>query len=117
VQSKILNRFWSKVDKSGDCWEWTGYRERYGYGRVSMVAIGMSNKVLAHRAAWILTHGEIPSGMNICHTCDNPICVNPSHLFLGTHQDNMRDRDSKGRGVVPDNRGENHWTARRRSHA
>ena len=88
--------FWSKVDKcaAGGCWEWMGYINRDGYGRFG--------KGTAHRASWIINNGGIPKGeghhgMCVLHTCDNPKCVNPRHLFLGTMGDNMRDKGCKGR--------------------
>jgi hypothetical protein len=72
-----------------DCIEWEGYRERKGYGK-------RGNRY-AHRMAWEEAHGPIPDGMCVCHTCDNPPCVNIEHLFLGTHADNMTDMVTKGR--------------------
>jgi hypothetical protein len=94
----ISERFWTKVDTSGDCWTWTGSKDKNGYGRIS---IYMGNNVtipyLAHRKAWELTNGNIAQGMHLCHKCDNPSCVNPAHMFVGTHDDNMRDMRDKGR--------------------
>lgn len=86
-------RFEAHVDKSGDCWLWTGPRSASGYGRCSR---GMK-KHRAHRVAFALYVAEIPEGMHVLHRCDNPPCVNPAHLFLGTHIDNMRDMEAKGR--------------------
>lgn len=74
---------------SDECWIWTGPRVRGGYGRAGVN--------LAHRLAWERANGPIPEGLFVLHRCDNPPCCNPSHLFLGTHDDNMRDRDAKGR--------------------
>ena len=105
----MVDDFWKKVDKSDDCWEWIGYREKSNYGRVSFRG---NNKVLAHRASWILTNGDIPDGLCVLHECDNPPCVNPNHLFLGTHKDNARDRDEKGRGALPKIKGSKHWNAK-----
>jgi ribosomal protein L40E len=86
-------RFWSYVDKSGDCWEWTGCDNGHGYG-----VFGVANdSKAAHRVSYEMEHGPIPEGMEVCHHCDNPCCVRPSHLFLGTQADNMRDMYSKGR--------------------
>lgn len=91
-------RFWSHVDKSGECWEWIAYRNnsRGGYGRFQP-AVGIRKE--AHRYAWEITHGPIPDGLYVCHDCDNPSCVRPDHLFLGTQKDNIRDASRKGRMV------------------
>jgi len=89
-------RFWSRVDKSGDCWIWTGYRDRKTYGIVERRRDGR-RETRAHRWAWILTHGPIPDGLFVLHRCDNPPCVRPDHLWLGTTDDNMADMAAKGR--------------------
>ena len=82
----FLGRF--KLAKNG-CWEWTGHRQPEGYGQV-----GRSYK--AHRLAWELFRGPIPPKMEVCHRCDNPPCVNPEHLWLGTHSQNIQDMVAKG---------------------
>lgn len=79
----------------GGCIEWTGYRDRKGYGRYS----GAGKEVLAHRIAYVMHYGSIPAGMHIMHRCDNPACCNPQHLFAGTNSDNMADMKAKGRSA------------------
>ena len=89
-----FERFNQKFVKTGGCWEWIGSLSRGNYGRFRM-----DGKIwVAHRAAWVLARGPIPKGMCVCHACDNPKCVNVKHLWIGTHGDNTRDRDEKGRG-------------------
>lgn len=92
----FARRFWSNVliDDGDKCWPWTGYTNAQGYGRV-----GYRGSVgYAHRAAWEMTSGTaIPFGGTVLHRCDNPGCVNPSHLWLGTQIENMRDKRLKGR--------------------
>lgn len=96
---KKLVRFWNKVDRrvNAPCWEWLGSKGLKGYGEVRI------DKQLwrAHRAVWILYFGSIPEGLLICHHCDNPSCVNPEHLFMGTALDNTRDMYEKGREFIP----------------
>ena len=88
------NRFWKWVDKSGNCWMWTaGYNKKTGYGSFSL----NGKNIGAHRAAWELTYGKIPDGMDVLHRCDIRRCVRPDHFFLGTQADNNKDRDAKGR--------------------
>lgn len=98
----LESRFWRKVDKSGDCWIWTGAKMKSGYGRLRTGGVG-SDVWNAHRVSYHINKGEIPDGLFVLHKCDNPSCVNPDHLFLGDHDENMRDKARKGRGA-----GENH---------
>lgn len=91
----VAERFWEKVDKSGDCWVWTACRHRYGYGKF-IVKKG-TNPVGAHRLSYEFEVGPIPENLCVLHKCDNPPCVRPSHLFLGTKSDNARDMFAKGR--------------------
>jgi hypothetical protein len=95
MNASQCERFIAKVQvlTDRDCWEWQGARQ-FGYG-VFQLGVGVAKK--AHRLAWEWEHGPIPDGMCVCHHCDNPSCCNPSHLFLGTPQDNVRDRNAKGR--------------------
>ena len=104
----LVERFWTKVDKRGpdECWSWLAYVGEKGYGQIK--ADGNRKMLRAHRVSWELNIGPIPDGLCVCHHCDNPPCVNPAHLFVGTYGDNNRDAYRKGRKVppTPDNRGE-----------
>ena len=102
--SSAEQRFWSYVDRSGECWTWLGHKNPKGYGSFSF----RSRSVRAHRFVWELTRGPIPEGLWVLHHCDNPACVNPSHLWLGDNTDNTRDRQNKRRQTV----GESHGRAR-----
>jgi HNH endonuclease len=90
-------RFWSRaVEDENGCWVWARGRHHDGYGAFFYEG----QRVYAHRLAWQLARGEIPKGLLVLHRCDNPPCINPKHLFLGTRRDNALDRDKKGRNVT-----------------
>lgn len=96
--SKLTKLFWSHVDKKDNdsCWNWKASCYHNGYGAFTIKR--RSQK--AHRVSWMIHFGEIPKGLNVLHRCDNPSCVNPNHLFLGTCDDNNKDRARKGRSAI-----------------
>jgi len=96
----IEDRFWPKVKKTNKCWIWIGGKTSFGHG----IFYYKQRHGLAHRCSYELHISKIPSGLLVCHHCDNPSCVNPTHLFLGTHRDNLQDASRKGRLKRP-----NHW--------
>lgn len=106
--AKPACRFWTKVNKNGPtlqpalgpCWLWTAGTTKAGYGQAASAGLNR----YAHRVSWRLTHGPVPDGLWVLHKCDNPPCLNPAHLFLGTAKDNAMDREAKGRHPLHRNR-------------
>lgn len=91
-------RFWARVEKTDDCWLWTGRQNAKGYGRVftySRRAGRTCREEMAHRVSYQLAYGPIPDGLLVCHRCDNPPCIRPNHLFVGTNLDNVYDARAK----------------------
>jgi hypothetical protein len=97
-KSPLADRLWRKVEKTNTCWNWTANKNNKGYGLIR--AGGTKAKMLAHRASYMLAHGDLPDDKCVLHKCDNPACVNPEHLFLGSKKDNYNDMVSKGRRVI-----------------
>lgn len=87
--------FWFNVQRTDKCWIWTGTKHKLGYGQF---CVGKKTWK-THRLSWLLNNGFLPETMDVLHTCDNPPCVNPEHLWIGTHSENMRDMIGKGRRV------------------
>lgn len=110
----VEERFWRHVKKTPGCWEWDGSaKSKRGYGQISMGGRG-GKQELVHRFSYTLHKGEIPYGMVVMHMCDNPKCVNPDHLTIGTHSENTRDAVKKGRwkSIPPLNCGENQHSSK-----
>jgi hypothetical protein len=108
----IAPRFWGrvKIAEPDECWEWQAEVDEWGYGRIFFN--GAARRVRAHRMSWMLTCGPIPVGQCVLYRCDNPRCVNPAHLFLGTIADNNKDALHKGRHRHGDVHGEQHYAAK-----
>ncbi len=103
ITNKVKERFYKKV---GPDWQWLGRKNKDGYGIMMIVG----KKERAHRVSYKIHTGEIPDGMLVLHSCDTPDCVNPAHLHLGTHQDNMRERSERGR--TREQNGEKNYTSK-----
>lgn len=98
----VKSRLMSKVSKTDSCWNWTGcIHYRNGYGKTSF----KGRSIYTHQVSFLVYKGEIPEGLEVCHSCDNRVCLNPSHLWLGTQLDNMNDMRVKGRAASGDNSG------------
>lgn len=100
----ILDRFRQNIKIKNGCWEWQRRLDRDGYGFISFGNVNWR----AHRLSHQLFNSEIPKGLNVLHRCDNPRCVNPKHLFIGTQQENMKDKERKGRAP----KGPDHWLSK-----
>ncbi len=103
LTDKDLRRFWSYVQKGEGCWWWKNKPATSGYGDFGF---GKKSHCGAHRISYFLAKGPFPKHLNICHTCDHPMCVRPDHLWVGTNQQNIADRDQKGRTAKGDI---HHW--------
>lgn len=105
----VEERFWSSLDTSGECWNFTGTVSAHGYGQMSLGTF--TRRMSAHRLAYLLSRGPIPEGQCVCHRCDNRRCCRPSHLFAAPHRENIRDRDVKGRQAVGEQNGKTKLSA------
>lgn len=114
ISDKEIDRFWKKVNirSSDECWEWMASCNKKGYGRVK----AFGTMTLAHRVSFFISNGYLTDGLFVCHTCDNPSCCNPIHLWEGTNDDNMQDCIAKGRHISQNPSsvsGENHFYNRK----
>lgn len=99
INKKDIRKFWSKVEKTDNCWNWHWIVGGGGGGKYGIMKIN-KKPYYAHRLSYEINIGEIPKGLLVCHHCDNPPCTNPEHLFLGTHEDNARDKVKKKRSLT-----------------
>lgn len=108
LKTTVSERLMSKVDKSSGCWNWTAGKDSYGYGQMRV----NGRKRLVHRISYEENTGPIPPRLCVLHRCDNPACINPEHLFLGTHRENMDDMLAKGRQARTSQKGVLHGHAK-----
>lgn len=97
IEARILAR----LTRSGECWEWCGATNQYGYGRIRIGGRATGKLHAVHRVMYGIYCAPVPAELDVLHTCDNPACVKPTHLFIGTHTDNMKDKERKRRGNHP----------------
>lgn len=99
AREQVAERYWERVIRYPDteCWGWNGGNSGFGYG---VMTNENGRNIHAHRVSWRIHFGAIPAGLDVCHTCDNPPCSNPAHLFLGTHKENMLDCSAKKRSAA-----------------
>lgn len=113
THEQVIEKFWSRVKKTDGCWNWQGYKNNVGYGQfTTLTNSGIFDSRYVHRFSYYLANGDYNKELEVCHTCDNPCCVKPDHLFLGTHSENMIDAYNKGRKILPDTSGENARTSK-----
>lgn len=104
LSATFPERFWKKVNKTDGCWLWTASLHDFGYGQIGRKGHG-GTPIHSHVASWVLHNGAVPNQMCVLHRCDNPACIRPDHLFLGTRGDNLRDMTIKGRRVYGERHG------------
>jgi len=107
---RLIDRFYGKFEITDTCWVWKGKKDKNGYGQFYMNLDKKEISVRPHRFSYMIFKGEIPDGLLICHSCDNPACVNPQHLFLGTQKINIQDALKKERMNGP--KGTKQWLAK-----
>ncbi len=106
----LQERFWDRVKKTEGCWEWQKYRDSNGYGEFQFCENKKKGNISAHRYSYFLANPGADETLIVCHKCDNPCCVRPDHLFLGTHQDNVDDKVRKGRQAIAETNGRSKLT-------